>query len=359
MLGVLFFVPQDPLTLALVVILVAAILSAALNSLGPYWPAHLAFALPCALPFAIECVTSGVPSLAVLGILAFFYLVFAETYARSIARSIERSLRLRFENLDLLREVTLSKQRADAANLAKTRLLAVVSHDLRQPLHGLGLAAGTVEAALREGLTGDPREVSDIAEIVRRMRQECEGMEQLVNQLLGTARLEEGRIQANPQRCDVSELLRTITAGAGQQARNKGLELRLFARGAHWVWTDPVLLHSIVSNLVSNAVKYTSSGGVLVACRRGRGSLRIEVWDTGIGIPADELELIMGDYYRARNANEEDGASRGFGLGLSIVSRLVAVLGLKFEVASRLGRGSRFVVELPGAGAAGPVTKRE
>jgi two-component system CheB/CheR fusion protein len=115
------------------------------------------------------------------------------------------------------------------------------------------------------------------------------------------------------------------------------------------VHTDPDLLYSVVANLVSNAVKCTRTGGVLLACRRRGGRVRIEVWDTGIGIPPDELDAIQGEYYRARNADEGGARASGFGRGLSIVSRTAALLDLRLDVRSRLGRGSVFAVELPAA----------
>jgi two-component system, sensor histidine kinase len=103
----------------------------------------------------------------------------------------------------------------------------------------------------------------------------------------------------------------------------------------------------VVATLVSNAVKYTRTGGVLLACRRRGGRVRIEVWDTGIGIAPDEIDLIQGEYYRARNADEGGTRAGGFGLGLSIVNRTAALLDLRLDVRSRLGRGSVFAVELP------------
>lgn len=353
LLGVLFFTPDNPFTLAIVAIVLAVIVASGLNSLGPFWPAHLAFAIPCTLPFSISCMTSGIPSLVMLGALAVFFLLFTETYARAISRSIEKSLRLRFENLDLLRELTVAKERAEAADLAKTRLLAAVSHDLRQPLHGLGLLAGTVEAAVREPMS-DPREAAEIAAVAQRMRQDSEAMEQLVSRLLEASRLEDGRIEPKPQPCDIAALLGSIAASAQEPARVKGLRVRLFARADAWVRTDPILMYSAVANLVSNAIKYTRTGGVLLACRRRNGSVRIEVWDTGIGIPPDEIENVLGEYYRARNADEVENSSRGFGLGLSIVSRVAAMLGLQLQVRSCLGRGSVFALEMPGAAQDGP-----
>jgi signal transduction histidine kinase len=346
LLGVLSFTPDNPFTLAIVAIILAVIVASGLNSLGPFWPAHLAFAIPCTLPFSISCIASGSPSLVMLGALAIFFLVFTEAYARSISRSIEKSLRLRFENLDLLRELTAAKDRAEAADLAKTRLLAAVSHDLRQPLHGLGLLAGSIEAAVREPMS-DPREAAEIALIAQRMRQDSEAMEQLVSRLLEASHLEDGRIEPRPQPCDIAALLESIAGSAQDSARAKGLRIRLFARACERVHTDAVLLHSAVSNLVSNAIKYTRAGGVLLACRRRRGSLRIEVWDTGIGIPPDELEHVLGEYYRARNADEAENSSRGFGLGLAIVNRIAGLLGLRLHVRSRLGRGSVFALEIP------------
>jgi len=127
----LFFTPDNPLNLAVVAIVLMAILSSATQSLGPYFPAHMAFAVPCVLPFAALCLGSGDSGLVTLGVLSVAFLIMAELFSLRIARAIEEALRLRFENESLVAQLTVEKERAESANLSKTRFLATASHDLR------------------------------------------------------------------------------------------------------------------------------------------------------------------------------------------------------------------------------------
>lgn len=135
----LFFTPEQPLTLAILAIVLMSMLSSATQSVGVYFPAHLAFALPCALPFVARCLASGNGSLVTLGALSLVFVVTVELFALRIARAIEDALRLRFENESLVGQLTVAKERAESASLAKTRFLATASHDLRQPIHAMSL----------------------------------------------------------------------------------------------------------------------------------------------------------------------------------------------------------------------------
>lgn len=331
-LGIFFFEPEAPFTVALVAIILASILASAISSLGAYWPAHLCFGIPCAVPFAVNCFAEGGPTFGTLGALTAFFLLFAESFARSVSRSVTESLELREQNLDLVSELRAAKERAESADAAKSKLLAVASHDLRQPLHAAGLLA-----------EGVPAQGIDAA---RRLRRELDSMDELVHRLLDASMLETGSIQARPRLCDLGALLESVAATAQPVAQARGLEFRL-AAGSETVWSDPVLLHSIVGNLVANALRYTRSGGVLLACRRRGACVRVEVWDTGIGIPEDELAHIHRAYYQASNADPARAGGKGFGLGLSIVHGFAALLGLRLGVRSRLGRGSVFAVDIP------------
>jgi signal transduction histidine kinase len=221
----------------------------------------------------------------------------------------------------------------ELANLAKSRFLAAASHDLRQPLHALGLFI----AQLRPGISGNERD-----RVVSQMDAAVAAMSEMFNALLDISRLDAGALAPNPAEFPVEHLLRRIKTTFAGGAREKGLRLRIVPSGA-WVRSDFILLERILLNLVSNAVRYTAKGGIVVGCRRRGEFLRIEVWDSGIGIPEDQRRNIFVEFHQLAAA-ENPG---GLGLGLAIVERLCTLLDHRVEVVSALGRGSRFSILVP------------
>src|SRR5262245_12046796 len=230
----------------------------------------------------------------------------------------------------LERKVEERTQQLEMANLAKSRFLAAASHDLRQPLHAFGL----VVPQLRPGLSAQER-----GRIVERINASVAAMNELFNALLDISRLDAGGLTPNVTNFSVAQLLQRIESTFAEPAREKGVSLRVLPSNA-WVRSDFILLERILFNLVSNAVRYTERGGVIVACR-GRGEqLRIEVWDTGPGIAEDQRQHIFSEFYRVGDPDQRSG----LGLGLAIVDRLCALLGLPIELTSVVGKGSRFTV---------------
>jgi signal transduction histidine kinase len=238
---------------------------------------------------------------------------------------------------DATAELKLKREEADHANDAKSRFLAVASHDLRQPLHALGLYI----AALRDRQFSD-----DTRRLVGQIEKSASMMQDLLEALLDISRLDTGAVSLNVTDFPLHALLAALETSYAPPARAKGITLRVAPCRAG-VRSDPMLLERILLNLVSNAVRYTTHGKVLVGCRRHGGSLRIEVWDTGRGIPEDEQHLIFEEFHRV--ADLEPGAEKGFGLGLAIVDRLARLLGHSVEVHSTPGKGSMFAVTVPHA----------
>lgn len=345
----LFFTPEQPFTLAIVAIVLMSMVSSATQSVGAYFPAHLAFALPCALPFAARCLVSGNGSLATLGALSLVFVVTVELFALRISRAIEDALRLRFENESLVGQLTVEKERAESANLAKTRFLATASHDLRQPIHAMSLFVPALKT-LSERPSVSPLVVGTIA---TRLQAALDTMAQLLNRLLDISRLDAGALQPSPRPVNLQGLLRQVSDEVAQQAKAKGLKLRVRGQAltAH---TDPAILHTILSNLAGNAVRYTERGGVLLATRRRGDRVRLEVWDSGIGISAEDLPRITDEFFQAEGGRRDASQSRGFGLGLAIVKRSAELLGSPLHARSRPGRGSVFAIELPLSDVAAP-----
>jgi signal transduction histidine kinase len=169
-------------------------------------------------------------------------------------------------------------------------------------------------------------------------------MNELFNALLDISKLAAGALTPNMTEFPIGELLKRIHTTFVGTAKEVGLNLRVISSKA-WVRSDFVLLEQVLLNLVSNAVRYTAHGGILVGRRKRGGQLRIKVWDTGPGIPEDRRKKIFGEFYRYSNTQNDQGV--GLGLGLAIVDRLCSLLSHPIELTSTVGRGSRFAVMLP------------
>lgn len=229
-----------------------------------------------------------------------------------------------------------AKETAERANAAMSRFLAAASHDLRQPLNALCLTVEMLQAQV-----SDPAAI-DTAE---RLRQALEIMVDLFNRLLDIAHMDSGTLEIRRQGVAVQPLLDRIRISHEGEARQRNLALRIVPCRAV-LSTDPIQLERILNNLVSNAIKHTRSGAVLIGCRRrGAGAVRIDVVDTGEGFTADQKELIFEEFYQIDNPARDYRA--GYGLGLAIVKRLAYRLGHRLDLASQPGRGSRFSVEVP------------
>jgi signal transduction histidine kinase/CheY-like chemotaxis protein len=240
------------------------------------------------------------------------------------------------EALALDNEIIQDKTRQlEMANKYKSHFLASASHDLRQPLHALGLFV----AQLR-----DETNPAERSRLVGRIDAAVGSMNELFDALLDMTKLEAGILKTNLTELSVARLLERIETTFAGAARKKGLSLRVVGSDA-WVSSDPILLERILLNLVSNAVRYTERGGVMVGCRRRGKELRIDVFDTGAGIPEEQRQRIFGEFYQMAGPGPDRNG--GLGLGLAIVDRLARLLGHKVELESRPGRGSRFSVTVP------------
>jgi len=231
-----------------------------------------------------------------------------------------------------------AKKAAEMASQAKTRFLAAASHDLRQPLQSI---------ALMSSILGRKIQNPEVLKIVDEQKAIILAMSETLNTLLDIGRLEAGVMTPQLEIFPARTLLEKVDIEFRRLAQAKGIELRLAPTSA-MVLSDPIMLERIVMNLVSNAIKYTDKGKVLVGCRRHNGRLRFEVWDSGIGIPGEMTQLIFETFYQIDNTARE--SRKGLGLGLSIVDQLSRLLGYELNLHSILGKGSYFSVEVPLAG---------
>jgi two-component system, sensor histidine kinase len=240
-----------------------------------------------------------------------------------------------------------ARESADRANQAKSRFLATASHDLRQPLQTLALLNG----ALRRMASHEDRE-----EVLAQQQQAIGAMSRLLNALLDISKLESGAVKAEVADFRVASLLEALRGEFASIAASKGLALQVESSG-EFACSDPALVEQILKNLVSNAIKYTRAGRVLLRSVQQGERVRIEVHDTGIGIPAAQLAYIYDEFYQV--GVPTNSSRDGYGLGLSIVQRLVKLLGADLEVSSEVGRGSVFALLLPAGRQPGASSARE
>lgn len=233
-----------------------------------------------------------------------------------------------------------AKDEAERANLSKTRFLAAASHDLLQPLNA---------ARLTISVLSDLQEGDDARQLAGRVDQSLQTIEDLIKTLLDISKLDAGVVTPEMQSFPLDEVLDVLEASFMPQAEAKGLKLKV-RRSGLLVHSDPLLLQRVLQNLVSNAVRYTTKGGVLIGARKRGDKCLIDVVDTGCGISEVELETMFEEFYRGAAAAKTDHA--GLGLGLSIVQRTVQALGHDLEVRSRPGSGSTFRLTLDCAGLA-------
>jgi signal transduction histidine kinase len=262
--------------------------------------------------------------------------IVAEEEARERANEeLERRVRERTEELTLLNAaLTRAKAEADEANVSKTRFLAAASHDILQPLNAARLYATSLVE--RDRATGD-------ALLAENVDASLDAVEEILTTLLDISRMDTGALKPQWSSFRLDELFRQLQREFEPVARERGLRLR-FVTPSLTIRSDRRLLRRLLQNLVSNAIKYTPPGKVLVGARRRGGTLRLEVRDTGLGIPASKQRVVFREFQRL-----DQGArvARGLGLGLSIVERIARVLAHPLKLASEPGRGSSFSVELP------------
>ena len=286
----------------LIVLLVAsAVASGGVPVFGTYQPAFLAFMIPTILVHVGIALYYPYPLHFLLAALEGAYLILMPLVARGFGGQFVDGLRLRFENMDLVEDLRLQKTLAEQANLAKSSFLAAASHDLRQPVHALGLFIGALRARAMD-------------EEARRLVDHIDGsvtaMDDLFASLLDISKLDAGVVEPRLEPVAVGLLLRRLCDDHAEEAAAKGLVMRVVA-GHAWVWSDPVLLERILRNVVANALCYTDAGRVLIGCRRAPGSVTVEVWDTGRGIARDQRDLIFQEFYQV--GNPERDRSKGLG----------------------------------------------
>jgi signal transduction histidine kinase/CheY-like chemotaxis protein len=327
----------------LIVCLFGAVLGG-LNLTAVYKPSFYGFVLPALVPLIVRVALVGDQvHLFIAGVMSVV-LAFVVGFGHRLNDVLTRSLVIRYENIDLIGELKErtrcaldARASAEAANRAKSQLLAAASHDLRQPLHALGLYVAALAVRARD---------AEWRPLVAHVEAAANALEIQFAQLIDLSRLDAGVLV--PERADVplAALFARIGAEFAPQAAARGLSLRVIPTRLV-VQSDPALLERIVGNLVANGIRYTNRGGVVLGARRRGNGVAIDVVDTGIGIAPAHRQRIFEEFYRVKEDGAASPTPRGMGLGLAIVRRFADLLGHEIVLDSREGAGSRFRVRVP------------
>lgn len=326
----------------LLLALMAAIAGNAVSLFAPVLVLYLGLVLPMLVLGASKLWLMNTTAHTALAICCVLYVAGQFGQARNNRRSIRESIALRFENVDLIGRLKVKSemavaahQEAEDANQAKSKFLAAASHDLRQPIHALGLF---LELLSRSELNESQRRTLDNANAATLASAE------MLNTLLDFSRIEAGVIHPRPRPCRLQPILHKLESELAYQADAKGLIYR--SRETQLVViSDPALLELMLRNLISNAIRYTETGGIVIACRQRGDEIAIEVFDTGIGIAADKHQEIFQEFYQL--GNPERDRRKGLGLGLAITDGLARSLGHRLTLRSVPGQGSVFRIYAP------------
>ncbi|WP_159596378.1 PAS domain-containing hybrid sensor histidine kinase/response regulator [Hydrogenophaga sp. BPS33] len=267
---------------------------------------------------------------------------FGEQLSMVILRDIRDRRQAQVRIQELIMGLRTEKDRAEGADRAKSVFLAAASHDLRQPIHALGLFL----TALRSMAQAPSVPAAELGLICRRMQASLDGLGQLLNMLLDVSRLDANAVEVTRGPSSLAQLLAELDQEFQPLAQEKGLRLRM-VDSALWVHTDLTVLRRILANLLSNAVRYTHRGRILLVCRSRAQEVEIQVWDQGIGIADEQREAIFEEFYQIGPSTARNHESHGMGLGLSIVKRSAQLLQAPLQVRSQPGHGSMFSIRLP------------
>ena len=338
--------PASPAQEALLIVCLFGVVLAGLNLTAVYKPSFYAFVLMALLPLIVRVALPGDVVHVYTALVMSVVLVFVLAFGHHVNDVLTHSLAIRYENVDLIGELRSrtraaqeARAAAESANRAKSQLLAAASHDLRQPLHALGLYVAALAAQ-----PGD----SAWRELVASVQAAAETLDGEFEHLLDLSRLEAGALVPELDDVPLAPLLARLAAEFAPQAAARGLRFRVVATRAH-VHTDAQLLARVLRNFVANALRYTDRGGVVVGIRRRGDAVRVDVVDTGVGIASEHRARIFDEFYQVASGGSGPRVEGGMGLGLAIVRRFATLLGHAIDLDSHPGRGSRFSIVVPRA----------
>jgi two-component system, sensor histidine kinase len=341
--GVVMFLHDSPIHQAVLIVALLGVATGSITVIATDVAAFYAFTSAVVVPVLLRTAWEGGTGYLILAAIGTVVLAAILACGRNLSKELARSLAVYYQNLDLIEELKAQKAIADAArqdaetaNRAKTQFFASASHDLRQPLHAMGLFAAALSEKVR-----DP----EVRNVVDSINSSVQALDTLFNELLDIAKIDSGVMKPVIAAFALDEMFGRLRNDFEPEAAAKGLRLSIEG-GGNAVTSDTVLLERIVRNLLSNAIRYTSEGGVRLTAAPAGGSVRIEVRDTGMGIRTEDRQRIFEEFFQLGNPGRT--SRKGMGLGLSIVKRLCGLLGYEIMLESEYGRGSTFRFDVPG-----------
>jgi len=345
MAGVLLYPPDDIVYQVALAFVVGGISASATASLSARLLAVWLAVTPAMLFLSARFFWDAGEGHLEMGVLLLLYFVVLMNIGRSMNKQVLEALALRFEKQDLVRslentvnDLELARLEAEQSSRSKTRFLASASHDLRQPVHALQLFVAALSRRINEN--------SDEQDLLGKINRSMDNMSDLLDSLLDVSKLDAGVVQPRIEPIDLQALLIQIANEFDGEAEERGLYVRVGGVRAT-IESDAILLGRILRNLVSNAVRYTEKGGVLLGARPRGNFAHIEIWDTGLGIAEENRDEVFQEFFQLRRA--ADDRQGGLGLGLAIVKRTADLVGHELKLDSTVGRGTRFTIIVPRA----------
>lgn len=345
--SIVFFTPENIELFNILTLIIIAMSVGSLAALSAYPKAYYLFVVPAMLPMIWRYLNIDESYYVIFGVLLFVFNFALFSIVRVNNRMLHDSIRLRFENIDLIEQLTEQKEKAEQANISKTKFLASASHDMRQPIHAMSLFLGVLQERV---------EKEDQKVIVQKIQKSSQALGSLLDSLLDISKLDAGVIKVVRETFSLNSLFDALGNEFSELAKEKNLSIK-FVGTKLQVDSDYLLLERITRNLISNAIRYTESGRILVGCRRYQGEALVAVYDTGIGIPEEKMQDIFREFYQLHNPERD--RSKGLGLGLAIVERMAKLLAMPLHAKSIRGKGSVFGFVLPVVDALVPVATKK
>jgi len=343
LMAIFFFSAEQPGYILFLTMIYAGLIAISLSTNGLYAPTFLSFSIPLTLLFLVQVFRQTDEVYTSIGIMMVFFFFIVLFFARNIRELFATSCRLNYEKNALLLEITAQKEVAEKAVDAKNQFLAAASHDLRQPLHALGLFVDALAPHISS---------ADGKQIINKISQSKHAINGLLHGLLDISRLDAKVVENFPQHIALSSIIPTIEEYQAN-ASAKNIKLVNQVNPDHFVYVDPVLIERVIRNLIDNAIKYTAEGSVQIKTIETPNHIEMRIEDTGMGIATDDQDTIFVEFKQLNNTERD--RQKGLGLGLSIVKRLCDLMEISFELRSERGAGTQFFLYLP----KGEVTKRE
>lgn len=330
----LLFLQTDNLVIMLFLLMtLTGITVGSSASLSNYALSYYAFSIPALLPFAFVLGSEGEAEFIILSMMLTVFLILQLVVAKKNQQTLDKSIILGNENVELVQQLKIKKEAAERANSSKTKFLAAASHDLRQPLHAMSLLLDVLAERGRD---------SEQSDIVDKIKRSSLSLESLLTSLLDISKLDAGVIKVDVNVFRIQSMFDVLQPEFRVLAEEKGLKIH-FVNTSLSISSDRQIIERIIRNLISNAIRYTEQGNILIGCRRKKKSVVLSVYDTGIGIDKKHAEIIFEEFHQLENHSRD--RSKGLGLGLSIVKRLVEILDIDLKLRSEPAKGSVFSIE--------------